>query len=550
MTATFEIETPNRLDVAFAKFLSRRTRLEITDKLRFEKLVAYLSQQIRQGHTCIEIQTTDKAILLASGFGGEFPADGSSGNYPLIVESDRLYLHRYWAYENRLAENLRRLSKITVEAPQLAGLLDRYFPTANKQTDWQREAAEKACTHAFCIITGGPGTGKTTTVCKILAILQTMHGSTMTIALTAPTGKAAMRLQESVANSLAALDCPDELKRRMPQTAETLHRLLGSKPFSPFFKHHADHPLIYDCIVVDEASMVDIALMSKLADALKPGGKLILLGDRDQLSSVESGAVLADLIAGLPGNTVELKTSYRFDSGIKQFAEAINRQNPEKAWLIMQNDDESIKEVRRQACLAYIVNQRETYVSSVKSGADFPETYRIFNRFQVLCTNRHGPDGTIDLNLRIENTLFGERRQDSRSPWYAGRPVIITQNNPALHLYNGDIGLCLPDREFGGRLMVFFLRPDGSIKKHLPARLPDCETVFAMTVHKSQGSEFDEILIVLPETANPVLCKELLYTAITRAKSRIRFVGEKSVFDYAALKKIERVTGLIEKLKK
>ncbi len=546
----FSDEIPfSRLDCAFARFLSQRTYFDSGRKQRFEVLTATLSQQQYQGHTCITITDNDKELLLESGLTGEIPVNPAL-SYPLIIEENRLYTQRFWAYENQLATKITRLAQATTHTPNLENLLDRYFPAKGAQTDWQREAAKTACGRLFSIITGGPGTGKTTTVCKILAILQELAPKPLLIALTAPTGKAAMRLQEAIGTNLAALNCPEALQEHIPCAAITLHRLLGADPMSPYFKHDATNPLIFDRVVVDEASMVDLALMSKLSSALKPGAGLILLGDKDQLASVESGAVLADLIAGLPDNTVELKHSYRFDGGIKKFSDAVNNQDYEAAWAILTGPDDRIELLEPSRLLPYITQRREDYVRLVKTRAGFTEIYRAFNEFQVLCSNRQGPTGALAVSIAVEHALFGHSTQYGVTGWYPGRPVIVAQNNPALHLYNGDIGICLPDREQNGNLMVFFQRPDGSVKKFLPARMPDCETVFATTVHKSQGSEFEDVLVVLPETANPVLSTELLYTAISRARKNIKLITGKTVFMTAVINKALRNTGLRNKLNK
>lgn len=541
-------EVFTRLDYAFARFLSQRTPLAGERKTRFETLTATLSQQQHQGHTCLEINDTDKKLLLDSGLAGEIPANPPQ-LYPLIIERNHLYLQRYWAYESTMAETIKQQARLATDRPDLEQRLDRYFPATSSETDWQREAAKTACQRPFSIITGGPGTGKTTTVCKILALLQELSEKPLLTALAAPTGKAAMRLQEAIGNSIAALDCPDFVKEHIPRSAITLHRLLGANPLSPYFKHDNSNPLIFDLLVVDEASMVDLALMSKLIGALKPSARLILLGDKDQLSSVESGAVLADLIAGLPGNTIELKRSYRFDSGIKQFSDAVNRQDHEAAWEILANDDETVSLLELNRLIPCIAERRNHYVHLVNTNADFTEIYLAFSEFQVLCSNRHGFNGALAVSSAVEHVLFGHSPQYGVSAWYPGRPVMVTQNNPALHLYNGDIGICLPDAEQNGNLMVFFQRPDGGVKKFLPARMPACETAFAMTVHKSQGSEFEEALIVLPETANPVLSKELLYTAISRARKQIKLVADKAVFTASVNKKVERNTGLLDKLR-
>lgn len=541
-----EAETFSRLDIAFARFLGQRTTLAANRKQALETLLATLSQKQHQGHSCIEINESDKNLLLASGLASEDPAAHSQA-YPLIIEQNRLYLQRYWFYEDRLAKQIRQLSHIPKSVENLDNLLDRYFGACAIETDWQREAAKIAAQQAFCIITGGPGTGKTTTVCKILAVLQELADEPVLIALAAPTGKAAMRLQEAIAVNIDGLDCPDTIKGQIPHTAITLHRLLGTKPPSPYFHHDAGNPLIFDLVVVDEASMVDLALMSKLVDALKPMAKLILLGDKDQLASVESGAVLADLIAALPNNTVELRQSYRFDDSIKKLADAVNQQHRETAWGILSADNEAVGLLEQKRLIPYILGRRENYVRLIKAKSEFTDIYRAFGHFQVLCSNRHGKNGALEINAAVEQGLFGHSSVRNPTSWYPGRPVMVMENNPALHLYNGDIGICLYDKAQNGNLMVFFQRPDGTVKKYLPARMPTCETVFAMTIHKSQGSEFDEALIVLPETINPVLSKELLYTAITRAKKRIKLVTEESVFAATINRKMERVTGLADK---
>ena len=536
----------SRLDQAFALFLSQRAPFEPSGRKEFEILLATLSQQQHQGHSCIEITEGDKRLLLASGFACEMPG-GSPPPYPLVVEENRLYLQRYWSYEDRLAKQIKQLSLPSEPIDKLNQLLDRYFGAETLETDWQREAAKMACQQTLSIITGGPGTGKTTTVCKILAILQELASPPLLIALAAPTGKAAMRLQEAIVQNLTALDCPDPVKGHIPQSAITLHRLLGSRPPSPYFKHNAKNPLIFDLVVVDEASMVDLALMSKLVDALKPGARLILLGDKDQLASVESGAVLSDLIAALPSNTVELRQSHRFDSRIKKLAEAVNKQELETAWRLLSENTGTTGLVDSRELTAYILSQREEYKCLVNSKAVFEEIYEAFNRFQVLCSNRLGKDGALAISAEIEQALFGQFHY-GKTNWYTGRPVMVLENNPGLHLYNGDIGICLPDRDQNGNLMVFFKRPDGSVKKILPARMPICETAFAMTIHKSQGSEFEKIVIVLPEAVNPVLSKELLYTAITRAKSRVDLVANPEVFAATINKKYLRLSGLSKKI--
>ena len=535
----------SRLDSAFARFLKERSALENTQKLAFETIVLTLSYQHNQGHSCMLLDEESKALVLASGLVACSPAEDST-LLPLVLEQNRLYLQRYWHYENRLTLQIKAIATHHHVVDKVDTLLDDYFGKQTAEIDWQREAARMAVQQNFSIITGGPGTGKTTTVVKILAVLQELAQESLHIALAAPTGKAAMRLQESIGFNKTKLNCSEEIKARLPENVSTLHRLLGAKLASPYFRHHADNPLIYDVVVVDEASMVDLALMSKLLDALKPSARLILLGDKDQLASVESGAVLADLTQALPTHTVELQTAHRFDDNIKQLAVAVNQQNTELAWQLLNSNNENIC-LLESDLITYIAAQQVDYLRLIQQNKPFTDIYQAFNRFQVLCSNREGKNSVADINDRVVQKLAQQGRIQVAGLWYVGRPVLVTQNNPALHLYNGDIGLCLPDKSPNNRLMVFFQRPDGSVKSYLPSRLAQCETVFAMTIHKSQGSEFEEVLIVLPDNINPVLTKELLYTAITRAKKTVKLVADKAVFTASIEQKVARVTGLVNK---
>lgn len=542
-----------RIDIAFSRFLTQRATLDNKQKKAFEQLIMTMSYNQNQGHNCIRLTETDKELILASGMASceVLPATKTKKVekqtlLPLVIEQNRLYLQRYWFYENRLARKIADMSKTTYAVNNLDTSLDRYFTPEIEETDWQREAAKIAIQQAFCIITGGPGTGKTTTVIKILVLLQELAKQTLHIALAAPTGKAAMRLQESIESSKASLPCSQSIKNLIPTTVYTLHRLLGAKPPGSYFHHHADKPLLYDLVVVDEASMVDLALMSKLFDALKPDSRLILLGDKNQLASVESGAVLADLTAALPAHTLELKKYHRFNQNIKALADAVNNQQAETAWEMIQKNDTHAC-LLNQDLIKYIAEKQTAYLQLIKAGAEFNEIYQAFKQFQVLCSNRIGKKGIADINNRVEQELITQKFIIISSHWYSGRPFMITQNNPAQHLYNGDIGLCMPDKEQSGKLMVFFQGVDGNIKKYLPTRISHCETVYAMTIHKSQGSEFEEVLIVLPETVSPLLTKELLYTAITRAKKTVKLVTDKEVFTATVKQKVERVTGLLAK---
>ena len=547
----FEKQPFSRLDMVFARFLSERSLLDPTQKQAFENIVMSLSFEQSQGHSCIQIDDEAKTLIIASGLALiDTNSHDTTTTLPLAIEQDRLYLHRYWLYESRLAQQLSKITQLKVSnkpktTADFSTLLDKYF--GNSETiDWQLAAATMAINQAFCMITGGPGTGKTTTVVKILALLQELSDQPLLIALAAPTGKAAMRLQESIGFNKAALPCIAAIKSAIPESVTTLHRLLGAKPPSPYFRHNAKQPLVYDLVVVDEASMVDLALMSKLVDALKPGARLILLGDKDQLASVESGAVLADLTTALPQQTLELQKSHRFDEDIKNLATAINQQQDLEAWRLLQTGNKNIALLETDL-IDYISKQQIDYLRLITARAEFSDIYKAFNRFQALCATRLGKNSVSDINHAVELLLSNKKLIHLSGLWYCGRPIMITQNNAALQLYNGDIGICLRDKEQEDQLRVFFQRADGSIKKYLPARIPHCETVFAMTIHKSQGSEFEEVLIILPETISPVLTKELLYTAITRAKKTIKLVANEAVFSSTVRQRVQRVTGLINR---
>ncbi len=547
----FEKQPFSRLDMVFARFLSERSLLDPTQKQAFENIVMSLSFEQSQGHSCIQIDDEAKTLIIESGLAlKDTNSHDTTTTLPLAIEQDRLYLHRYWLYESRLAQQLSKITQLKVSnkpktTADFSTLLDKYF--GNSETiDWQLAAATMAINQAFCMITGGPGTGKTTTVVKILALLQELSDQPLLIALAAPTGKAAMRLQESIGFNKAALPCIAAIKSAIPESVTTLHRLLGAKPPSPYFHHNAKQPLVYDLVVVDEASMVDLALMSKLVDALKPGARLILLGDKDQLASVESGTVLADLTTALPQQTLELQKSHRFDEDIKNLATAINQQQDLEAWRLLQTGNKNIALLETDL-INYISKQQIDYLRLITARAEFSDIYKAFNRFQALCATRLGKNSVSDINHAVELSLSNKKLIHLSGLWYCGRPIMITQNNAALQLYNGDIGICLRDKEQEDQLRVFFQRADGSIKKYLPARIPHCETVFAMTIHKSQGSEFEEVLIILPETISPVLTKELLYTAITRAKKTIKLVANEAVFFSTVRQRVQRVTGLINR---
>ncbi len=540
------IEPHSLLDNHFAFFLTGRTGFTGEKSERFRDLVLALSSALASGHSCLPLTPKDSQLLLST------DVVSRGGESPLVIMDDMLYLHRYYNYETRLARQISTLAAKVVPLEH-----ENSFSRPGKaencnEIDWQQEAVKVALTQSLTIISGGPGTGKTTTVVEIIAMLLQRVGSGLKIALAAPTGKAAMRLRESIGRSIETMALPAEIKKAMPVEAKTLHRLLGVRRNSPQFRHDHENPMDWDVVVVDEASMVDLALMSKLVDALKQGARLILLGDKDQLASVESGAVLVDLIESLPANTVELQKTYRFDSRIKRLAESINKGDSTLAWSLLQSPHEDNISLLEEDLIPYVGMRYAEYMQAVvnsRGEQSLKALFQLFNSFQILCGVHFGRMGVEGMNHSVELSLARRGYNCHHDNWYTGRPVLVTRNDYGLDLYNGDIGICLPDEKDGG-FKVWFERGDGSMRAYSPHRLPRCETVFAMTVHKSQGSEFDEVIVVLPEEDNKILSRELIYTAVTRARKSVKIVAQPDIFRGALTRNIERFSGLAGQLEK
>lgn len=555
--------------------------------------------------------------------------DGESARQcPLVLSGKRLYLRRYWAYERRIDTALRqRLAEHEPTPSDLSQRLDELFGSA-KQTgtiDWQKLACALATRGAFSIVTGGPGTGKTTTVVRLLALLQAPAveaGQPLRIRLAAPTGKAAARLTESISQQVQSLKVADTVREKIPSEVTTVHRLLGSRPGTRHFRHHAGNRLPLDVLVVDEASMIDLEMMANLLDALPSHARLVLLGDKDQLASVEAGAVLGDLCrdaeagwygpqtrqwlesvsgeslqdSGLHEDTdgthplaqqvVMLRHSRRFGegSGIGQLARRVNQQLPDEARQLLaarSHDDVyslALKGEQDHALERLVLEGHgdgphgyRHYLSVLRNqrppaGAPLHhpgwldwarEVLLAFDTFQLLCAVRKGPWGVEGLNQRITEALLKARLIDSDQQWYEGRPVLMTRNDYGLGLMNGDIGIALklPERDGPNAgepvLRVAFPRNDGrgGVRFVLPSRLNDVETVYAMTVHKSQGSEFAHTALILPDALNPVLTKELIYTGITRAKHWFTLIEPRAgVFEEAVQRKVKRLSGLMLEL--
>ena len=501
---------------------------------------------------------------------------------PLVLEHGLLYLRRYREYERRLALQLRRIAARVVPETaieRVAPLFATLFPAAH-EGDHQARAAALALRRALLLVTGGPGTGKTTTIAKLLAVriaqANASQQPTLRIALAAPTGRAADRMADSLRRAvaqMAAHGIEAAWLDALPAQASTLHRLLGTIPDSPRFRHHADHPLPFDIVVVDEASMVDLPLMCKLAEAVADGAQLILLGDADQLPSVEAGDVLAailhaagagDALApddaralhallgdaphdaeadGLHGHRVHLIRGYRQSEALDlaPLAEAVRGGDAEAALALLRNGELSNVHFHEgiddplQARPGLLAHWR-----GLAAAGDPALALQLANRLRLLTALREGPQGARGLNARIEAALSG-RRIGAPPAWFPGRLLLVVENSYRHGLFNGDVGICLADA--AGTPLAWFPGSDG-VRAFHPAALPAHESAFAMTVHKAQGSEFDEVWLQLPRADSRVLSRELVYTGLTRARTVLHVAGSADVIAAALGRHAGRVSGL------
>ncbi len=572
---------------------------------------ALVSRQLADGHSCVQLEE-----FSGTTYPGNGEADGTTvicpprqsweqalrscdvvgepfDNKPLILDaSGRLYLHRYWEYERSIAEDL--LARAGMRTPiedekVLKEGLRRLFSDIPGAVNWQKVAAFAALRRRLCIITGGPGTGKTWTVARILALLLEQPGAEkLNVKLAAPTGKAAARLQESLAQSLTSLDCREDVKARLQaeNLSTTLHRLLGAIPNSTAFRHNAENPLPVDILVIDEASMVSLSLMAHLLAAFKRDRtRLILVGDKDQLPPVDPGSVLADVCRAVKAerfsstfckayneytgenlqqetpevvtdladavvqlkvnhrtgdaaalNTVSVKVNAGASAEVNQIFQSKGPGGSPIAWQPLP-EQSALKEALREIVSAH-------YLPVLKAASP-DQSLEALSKFRILCAVREGPYGMLNLNKLVEEILAEEVPDVApkiRFGIYPGKPVMVSANNYTLKLFNGDTGVFWKTAR--GSSLVHFPDEAGGLRAIARERLPEHDTVYAMTVHKSQGSEYDHVLLVLPDRECPVLTRELVYTALTRARKTVRVFCELAVASTAIQRCAQRTSGL------
>lgn len=571
-----------------------------------------LSKKLEEGHICVHLDEVnnlevfnhrnaeEKNALQENFLSHHLVAAPSDQKRPFVVHNKRLYLHRYFHYESIMLRRIKAFLATEKEAyafrinqlcEQKEVIQQLFAPERNavhsleKRPDWQLAAALSGVMNNFTIITGGPGTGKTTTVAKILAILFATNDQ-LKVALAAPTGKAAARMAESIKNATLPVD--DRLAALF-QSLEpsTIHRLLKAVPESHHFRHNNENPLNYDVVIIDESSMIDVALFAKLLDAIGNHTRLIMLGDKDQLASVEAGSLFGDLCQAqdtlnrfsaqrialvnsfiadennhIPGSQVaesehplfehiiELRHSHRFtgDEGIGRFSKAVI-QNHTK---IINEFVASSADKQVQIDTGYSNELFEKFISGYEEfilEKDIVAALHKLNKLRVLCAVREGKHGLYHLNRQIESYLHRRGLIVRSGEFYENRPIIVTRNFYQLGLFNGDTGILRPDGN--GIIKAWFEGKDGKTKPVLPGYITQAETVYAMTIHKSQGSEFDQVLVVLPDAPDlPLLTRELLYTGVTRARNSVLIQGTAEVFRKAADACVQRGSGIIERFKK
>ena len=535
----------------------RLTALAADADERVALAVAFVVRGLRGGSVCVDLSSVATQVddpelpwpEVEDWLAAVHASPLLAAPHVLRREGDLLYLDRYWREEEQVAGDLRAMlggAPIAADAD-----LERLFPTGYEE---QRRAVKTALSQRLTVLTGGPGTGKTTTVARLLALFAGQSTAPrLRIALAAPTGKAAARLQEAVQLEIDQLD-PADRERISGLRATTLHRLLGSRPDnSSRFRHHRGNRLPHDVIVVDETSMVSLTMMARLLEAVRPEARLLLVGDPDQLASVEAGAVLADLVEGLGATkdtaVAALQTSHRFGESIGALASAIRDGDADGAIEVLRAggdhiewlDVEDATAELRKVLLPHALRLREAAVLG-----DAATALETLDEHRLLCAHRRGPYGVQHWNRQVERWLAEATGEPIWSDWYAGRPVLVTANDYGLTLYNGDTGVTVADPN-GLRAVI---AGAGEPLSFATGRLADVDTMHAMTIHKSQGSQASEVTVLMPPVDSRLLTRELFYTAVTRAKAKVRVVGAEASVRAAIDRRAVRASGLALRLQR
>ncbi len=516
---------------------------------------------VRHGSVCVDLAAIHDLVpeLPWPEPGAWLAAVGAS---PLVsagalrLEHGLLYLDRYHRLERQVCDDLRdRTTQVAPEVDESALAAAVARVSTGHLSDEQRDAAVRAVHQWTTVITGGPGTGKTTTVARMLALLAdqaAVAGGKVSVALSAPTGKAAARLQEAVEGELAGL--PAEDRDRIGRLeAMTLHRLLGWRPDNATrFRHDRTNRLKYDVIVVDESSMVELTMMGRLLEAVRPQARLVLVGDPRQLTSVGAGAVLSDLVAGYDGDpatpVVSLTENFRSTEHIKTLAEALRSGDADDVLAALRADSDEVRFDETDDAAGALRDDTVRSALAVRKAAlagDAAAAVGALDEHRLLCAHREGPHGVRHWNRQVEQWLGEETGQEIYTEWYAGRPILVTTNDYALEIYNGETGAAVLHED--GRLRAW-ISGSGGLHDIAPGRLDAVETMHAMTIHKSQGSQAERITVLLPDEGSRLLTRELFYTAVTRAQRQVRVVGSEAAVRAAVATHAQRATGLRQRL--
>ena len=511
--------------------------------------VALAVRALRNGSVCVDMRSVEQQVGVdglpwpdVDAWLAAIGASPLAGAPPALRRyGDLLYLDRYWLEEQQVCDDVHTM--IAVKPQTVTPDIDRLFPAGY---DEQRAAAKVALSQGLTVLTGGPGTGKTTTVARLLALLA--GGTRLRIALAAPTGKAAARLQEAVQLEVANLEAADRAALS-GMHATTLHRLLGSRPdTSARFRHNRANRLPHDVIVVDETSMVSLTMMARLLEAVRPDARLILVGDPDQLASVEAGAVLADLVDGLDSSKLAaLRTPHRFGESIGALATAIRDGDADAAVDVLRAGGDHIEWVDTDEPSAHLRSLVVPQARRLREAAmlgNAEVALQTLDEHRLLCAHRRGPYGVRFWNRQVERWLSEDTGEPIWSDWYAGRPVLVTANDYGLGLYNGDTGVTVV-RDNALRAVI----AGAERKEFATSRLSEVDTLHAMTIHKSQGSQADEVTVLLPPQDSRLLMRELFYTAVTRAKKRVRIIGPEASVRAAVARRAVRASGLAARLR-